>query len=102
MPLGATSRDHLIIAPIKLVLDEARIRGRDRGMSVFHLGGGRGGDEDGLFRFKSGFADKFQTFRTWRFVADPGAYTELTMARGLQNDEHAEFFPRYRAISASG
>jgi len=70
--------------------------GRERGATVQHLGGGVGGVEDSLFRFKAAFSDRRHPFRTWRVVVDEQACARLT-APGVDSG----YFPAYRA-TASG
>jgi hypothetical protein len=66
---------------------------------VLHLGGGRGGAEDSLFRFKAGFSDRRHAFATWRWVVRPEAYERLCAARRAAGgpEPPAGFFPAYRA-----
>jgi hypothetical protein len=61
----------------KLLYDEIRRWGRERGNTVYHIGGGLGGESDSLFRYKAAFAEGRQDFHTWRVVTDPGSYAAL-------------------------
>ena len=94
--LAATKADYLHDGPMKVLIDEATLLGRERGMYYLHLGGGLGGEEDSLFEFKSGFSDLFLNFKTWRFMADEASYDSIVEARGLTNYSNTEFFPLYR------
>ena len=58
----------------ELLYDEVRRWCKDRGDTVFHLGGGKGGSNDSLFSYKAGFSPGRHPFHTWRVVADPDAY----------------------------
>jgi hypothetical protein len=97
--LGAVATAHLPMAPLKQLLDEARRAFAARGASVLHLGGGRGGAEDSLFRFKAGFSDRRHAFATWRWVVRPEAYERLCAAQRAAGgpEPPAGFFPAYRA-----
>lgn len=103
--LGSTADEALSQAPMKQVFDAVRKWGTATGADVFHLGGGVGGREDSLFRFKSGFSDRFHVFRTWRWITDPDAY--LTLVRQLERTTgrtglaDSAYFPAYRAASLS-
>ncbi|MFI7541879.1 GNAT family N-acetyltransferase [Actinoplanes sp. NPDC049599] len=78
----------------KLLYDEVRRWGRDRGHTVYHLGGGLGGQADSLFRYKAAFASGRHAFHTWRVVTDPGAFEKLA---GTPTPESlAGRFPPYR------
>ncbi|MEU7907676.1 GNAT family N-acetyltransferase [Actinoplanes sp. NPDC049118] len=61
----------------KLLYDEVRRWGRDRGDTVYHLGGGLGGAADSLFAYKAAFAAGRHAFHTWRVVTDPDAFEKL-------------------------
>ena len=78
----------------KLLYDEVRRWGQDHGNTVYHLGGGLGGQADSLFRYKAAFAAGRQPFHTWRVVTDPGAFEKLA---GTPTPELlAGRFPPYR------
>ena len=94
--LAATHESYLHDGPMKLLIDEATIIGRGRGMHYLHLGGGVGGEEDSLFEFKSGFSNLFLDFKTWRFTADKATYDSLVEGRGLLSFANSGFFPLYR------
>lgn len=90
--LGAVRDEHLAAAPLKHILDAARRIFAARGAAMLHLGGGRGGAEDSLFRFKAGFSPRRHPFATWRWIARPEAYARLAAGR-----DAGDFFPAYRA-----
>ena len=82
----------------KLVVATARRVLRDRGLSVLHLGGGRGAEEDSLFRFKAGFAPGRHTYRSLRRVLDPAEYARRCAAVGVDPASgDTGHFPAYRA-----
>jgi hypothetical protein len=82
----------------ELLYDEVRRWCRDRGDTVFHLGGGKGGSNDSLFSYKAGFAPGRHPFHTWRVVADPAAYRELMRRHrpGAGPADPSATFPPYR------
>ena len=71
-----------------------RLWGRDRGNRVFHIGGGLGGSDDSLFRYKAAFGSLRQDFHTWRVITDPIAYEKL--AGPVTAEALAGRFPPYR------
>ena len=101
--LGGTHDDFLALSPMKLVVDAVRRLGNERGLRVFHLGGGVGGQRDSLLHFKAGFSDRRHEFFTWRWVLRPDIYAELCAARTRQSDGQGidlastDYFPAYRA-----
>jgi len=97
--LAATNDKYLHEGPMKLLIDEATIVGREKNMVYLHLGGGVGGNEDSLFEFKAGFSDKILDFKTWRFVSNPDVYNQLVTARWGNKTIVSDFFPLYREQS---
>lgn len=94
--LAATNNKYLQEGPMKLLIDEATIVGRENNMSYLHLGGGVGGNEDSLFEFKAGFSDNILSFKTWRFVSDPEVYDRMVQAECGNEPVRSDFFPLYR------
>jgi hypothetical protein len=82
----------------EMLYDEVRRFCKARGDTVFHLGGGKGGGNDSLFFYKSGFSPGRHDFHTWRVVTDPVAYRRLVADRRPQADpdDLAATFPSYR------
>ena len=86
-------------SPLKLLIDALTDVARTRGAERVHLGAGRGGHEDGLFRFKSRFSPDRHPFCLGRWVLDPEAYATLCQAGGTEAEEanRRGYFPAYRA-----
>jgi hypothetical protein len=100
--LVGTNSELRALSPFKILLDDARIWARSRGDAVLHIGGGRGGREDSLFRFKSEFSPRRHVFRLGRWVLDPDGYRDLVTAHQTRAATRGErldpgFFPAYRA-----
>lgn len=92
-------------SPLKVLLDDIRTWGTERGLRSFHLGGGLGGREDSLFHFKRRFSPVTHLFQTGRWILDEARYRELErehharlVRRGYSVDPAAAagFFPSYR------
>jgi len=97
--LGGTAEAHFHVAPSKLMLDHARHWAKERGASVFNLGGGFGGNAGSLQHFKAGFSKSQADFHTIRVIMDERRYEQLTTARAslLRGDGVSDgFFPAYR------
>ena len=84
-----------------MLLDDAVDWAVDLGARVLHIGGGRGGHDDSLLWFKSGFSQRLHQFHTGRWILDPSRYEALRVARvTLASDPHLidqSYFPEYRA-----
>jgi hypothetical protein len=92
--LSGTSPAYYRHAPNKLMLDFVREYACNRGgFSVFHLGGGLGGKEDSLFKFKSGFSKNTLDFYLIKSIFNVPLYNELSKDK----DANIGFFPAYRA-----
>lgn len=91
--VGGTASDHLVAGASRLLFTAAASWAHDHGVNALHLGGGVGGREDNLFRFKAGFSRERAWYRTARMVHDATAYHGALPAR--VPDGH--FFPAYRA-----
>ncbi len=93
--LSGTDANHLKNAPSKMMLHFMRFWAKEQGNRWFHLGGGVGGREDSLFKFKSGFSSVFYDFQVGRYILKPEKYKELVFKRGIT--QPTNFFPEYRA-----
>ena len=100
--LGGTAEKYLALAPSKLMMDCVRCWAHDMSYGVLHLGGGVGGAEDSLFRFKAGFSAARAEFYTYRMVIDESKYEALSRAaqraRGPGPPGSGGFFPPYRDL----
>ncbi len=88
------------LSPTKVLIDDAVQWSVDRGASVLHLGGGRGGREDSLLWFKGRFSPRRHRFATGRWVLDAARYGDLVDRRRGGASEAivgGDFFPAYRA-----
>jgi hypothetical protein len=98
--LGGTRTERLGEQPSKLVLWEVASWGRAHGYRAFNLGSGVGGRDNPLFHFKAGFSSSRHPFHTWRIVADPVSYEELSVRAGNPAGaaDLSGYFPAYRAM----
>lgn len=92
--LGGTRDGSLHLNADKVEVDAVRRWAKARGASALHLGGGLGGREDSLLRFKSGFSKDRRAFFTWHLVLDREREEALTAGRGGGRADG--FFPAYR------
>jgi hypothetical protein len=102
--LGGTKDKFLPQSPFNFLLDHVRYWAKERGNKIFHLGGGVGGDRDGVYHFKAGFSRQRHNFLTWRAIVDGEKYKYLVDRRSqilkISKDEleRSNFFPAYRAL----
>lgn len=101
--LSASTTSGRDLGASKLLLWEAAVAGARDGQRILHLGGGYGGGEDSLLRFKLGFATRQDVFSTLRYVMNAEAYRDLCLRAGwrpLETESAPHYFPRYRAAAA--
>jgi len=89
------------LAPSNLLLFKAALWGYEQGFKTFHLGGGVGSGEDGLYKFKAAFnKNSDYQFSIGKQVFEKEKYDELVKIRRESDpsfDETSHFFPLYRS-----
>lgn len=89
------------LAPSNSLIYKAALWGCEHGYKTFHLGGGVGSVEDGVYRFKAAFnRNSDYQFSIGRQVFDRDKYDELVRIRKESDpgfDETSSFFPLYRS-----
>lgn len=89
------------LAPTNLILYEAARWGCVQDFKSFHLGGGLGSGEDGLFKFKKAFnRNSGLQFSIGKDIIMPVMYEELVKIRKREDvhfDANSSYFPLYRA-----
>ncbi|WP_313552420.1 GNAT family N-acetyltransferase [Aerococcus sp.] len=92
--LSASNRMFQKYAPNNLLLSEVAIWGLENGFTNFHLGGGLGGQEDSLFKFKKAFNKSDPNkFYLGKKIFNNIIYEELSNKIQTKSD----YFPKYRA-----
>jgi len=100
---GGISNDFVKQSPSILEIDAVRWWAKEQGYQYCHLGGGVGGSEDGVYKFKAGFSHQRHIFLTWRIICDHSKYNYLVKLRAQQAQipeeelHNSSFFPAYRA-----
>lgn len=94
--LATTAEESIKDAPMKLILDEARIKAMNKNLEFLHLGGGFAGrDNDNLYLFKSGFSKKRLHFSVWKHITNVEQYNKLVAYMNIWKSVNT-FFPLYR------
>ncbi|SCP97478.1 lipid II:glycine glycyltransferase FemX [Anaerobium acetethylicum] len=99
--LAAGNIDYQKFSPMALMIYEAACWGCENGFDTFHMGGGLGGSEDSLFRFKKGFnRNEANVFSLGSKIFDEAKYAQLAAMRKTEDgiDNTGDFFPVYRAV----
>lgn len=97
--LSGCKEEYLHLNPIKLLIDEMRLRATEEGYTYFNLGGGKGVREDSLFRFKALFSKDHRPAKFWKCVINQEVYDWLTAELHEKFPTAAsdtDFFPAYR------
>lgn len=97
--LSASDYKFRNLAATNLLLYKVACWGSLNGFETFHLGGGLGSKEDGLYKFKKSFSKKSKTFFSiGKKIFDQDKYDTLVQYR-VENDLksiQSTFFPKYR------
>jgi hypothetical protein len=100
--LGGTLTEFLSKSPFSIAIFHIILWSKRSGHRWVHLGGGVGGKDDSLLRFKSGFSNKRFQFLTSRLIIDETKYSQLVHLKALAANVPPEtvhasnFFPAYR------
>lgn len=95
--LTGVSEEHLRLAPLNAMLDATADAAQAEGARLLHLGAGRGGREDSLYRFKRRIGAVERDFAVGRWVLDGPRYAALTAGTARSGATDASFFPAYRS-----
>jgi hypothetical protein len=101
--LAGVNEQFRSLSPLKVLLDDVRRWARERGNTLLHLGGGRGGRDDSLFAFKGRFSPRRHRFYTGQWIVNRTAYNLLCKEKQAYASKaglvllNPEFFPAYRA-----
>lgn len=91
--LSGTESNFVHMMPSKLILDDAICSASDDGYKIFHLGGGVGGQDDGLFAFKKSFSSATADLYLTKVILNPFEYSLISK----ELDRSNLFFPLYRS-----
>lgn len=97
--LSGTTTDGKKYQPSKLILDYMIDWGISQGYNFLHLGGGVGGQQDALYKFKKGFSADEYAFYTVRLIINSTVYRKLCLDLKFTDteiDNISNFFPLYR------
>ena len=108
--LSGCREEYLHLNPIKLLIDEMRLRATEEGYTYFNLGGGKGVQYDSLFRFKASFSKDLKPAKFWKYIVNRDVYDTLSATAPSDLAETADgeaadgdsvvgdtdFFPAYR------
>ena len=98
--LSGCKQEYLALNPIKLLIDEMRLRATEEEFTYFNLGGGLGVRSDSLFRFKSSFSKDLKPAQFWKYIVNRNMYAALTARTndtiGEPEPDDVDFFPAYR------
>ncbi|MGB7393875.1 MAG: GNAT family N-acetyltransferase [Pricia sp.] len=105
--LSGFKEEYMNLNPIKMLIDEMRLRATVEGYKYFNLGGGKGVQEDSLFRFKASFSKDLKPAQFWKYIVNQEVYDDLTAKSGPKVNADSEetesnYFPAYRQRPLTG
>ena len=99
--LSGLNEAYFKLQPIKLIIDEMCIVSSNEGSKYLNLGGGKGSQEDSLYRFKRKFSKNVKIFKVWKYIVNKDIYKTLAENHLKTQLEYSElnngYFPAYRA-----
>lgn len=100
--LGGTATEFYSQSPFHFCLNQAILWSKERGNHWLHFGGGVGGSDDQLMKFKAGFSPLRFHFQTARVILNEPVYLQLVEATARSNGTSpgallaSNYFPAYR------
>ena len=88
-----TEEAYYNLSPVRLLYDECRELFRSS-IKYLNLGGGTGGREGSLMKFKATFTQFYADYTVWKLTVLPEVYDSLQTKR--QRVIESSFFPKYR------
>jgi hypothetical protein len=92
--LAFTNESYYKESPIRILFEECRKFYKNGQLKYLNLGGGSGGREGSLMRFKSTFTQNYKEFCIWKFIVIPEVYEKLQTKQQVKIE--SDFFPKYR------
>ncbi|WP_338470960.1 peptidoglycan bridge formation glycyltransferase FemA/FemB family protein [Niallia sp. XMNu-256] len=94
--LSGTLSEYLHLSPAYILRYAVTLWGKENGYEMIHHGGGRSNsEEDGLYKFKKGFAKNTEfDFYIGKKIWNPSVYIELCEKVGTKSS--LDYFPAYR------
>ncbi|NNE76333.1 MAG: peptidoglycan bridge formation glycyltransferase FemA/FemB family protein [Pricia sp.] len=102
--LSCCKEQYLHLNPVKLLIDEMRIKATEEGYTYFNLGGGKGIKSDSLFKFKASFSKEYRPAKFWKYIVNEEIYEELVMLHkrklsATTQSKDLDYFPAYRQLA---
>lgn len=97
--LACTNEDYFKSSPVRILFDECRKNYKGDTLKYLNLGGGSGGREGSLMRFKSSFTKNYSTLKVWKYISNQNKYDSLLSQ--AQRKSPSNFFPKYRQSTTS-
>ena len=95
--LSGTLKNFKKSSPTLMLIDQARRDAAKLKFKYLHLGGGFGGQKDGLFNFKYGFSKKSIKFYFFKIITNINAYKKLSNLSASMPLTDQGYFPLYRS-----
>lgn len=95
--LAGTDASYFKESPLRILFDECRAFYKDDVIKYLNLGGGRGGREGSLMKYKATFTQDYIDYNIWKCVINKEAYNALL--KDEQRISVSDYFPKYRLNS---
>ena len=95
--LAFTNEEYFKFSPVRVLFEASRKLYKNNEIKYLNLGGGKGGKEGSLMKFKSGFTKNYRQTKAWKHIVLNDVYDNL-MSEEQKNTE-SSFFPKYRILN---
>lgn len=92
--LAFTNYNYYQKSPLRIIFDYTRKYYKNEEIKYLNLGGGTGGIEGSLMKFKLSFSKSIKYFKVWKYVVSEHIYKGLITPE--QNLTDNGYFPKYR------
>ncbi len=92
--LACTNELYFKESPVRILFDECRQLYKSKNLKYLNLGGGSGGRNGSLMRFKSSFTQNYTDLNVWKYIVVPEVYENIQTIGQKRADSN--FFPKYR------
>lgn len=96
LELVATNENYFKYGPSRILYDEARTMMKNDQIKYLVLGGGTGGRDGSLMKFKASFTQNYIDNSIWKYISIPEVYHAIQT--DTQKNSDTRFFPKYRFI----
>lgn len=94
--LAFTNELYYKFSPVRILFENSRLLFKNDEIKFLNMGGGTGGREGSLMKFKSTFSKLYKEIKVWKHIVNEDVYNNLIQEK--QREMDSSFFPLYRLV----